>query len=1090
MASFQFRRGIAALSFMALSFAASAAGRGREDFTGSGRFSQMNATAGPAASQMEQSQIPDRYVSRGSDQAADNGKSSRSRSDSPEFSSRGRSESIHSDRAVTPVQPERTIPEIRTERSRGETVDRAPVIERPSSLDRYSSEKPERSLPPMRIERDLPSSSNRDSYTPSKSSRSDSSEMRDESSRRLAIDRAVTDSPSKSSSIGSSSDQERAIIRSRSSEDHSSRVGATIDPSRGSVSRDSDSSKRLRITRDDSSEKSSRSDEPTGRNVIRGGSSLTIEDRTDESAKSNSEKVTRGKGDDQSLRLRISPGEDPRKDPRSKYETGTGKPDFSDSKKQDAGSGGDVKKQDRTSGQGNRIGLIDDRDFQSKGNRKSVEDPTDREKKTESNPADKDRGNSGKDLGEKEPPKAIETPPAFDANPPEGKSDKDQAPIPQPTPKETPAPAPTPQPVPAETPKPAPAVTPAPTPDQPEPTSPPAVIETPDTGDASLRNKPAPVDDLVPGQKTTPVEPGSPEVTPAPAPIGKALPQPTPQEPAFQQPAAGGAPVSDNKPIAPVPPIGRRGNGAGELDVIDQTDNNRTNLNDPVTLQKRFDEIKKSDDQLREHFQDAERILTKDKDNASKEYSKEKQVIVSDQFKRQDEQRRELVRKFNEDESLRDKRRLVIGEDMLSGMDRQMWEDRRHGDHNRDRDGRDGRDRDHDSRDRDRHSDFRFSIDIDMNYRHSHGSGCGHYYYDHYWHDYPQTFVGFRDYGHFFFYEGIWHTYPVSHIHGPGCGHFNDGGHWLSYAGYHHVHYNGCGHYYWGACWHDYPIYHVHGPHCGHYFYDEDWHVFPNTHVHGQHCGHYYDGLIWHVNGYREYHHHGAGCGHYYHHNHWYSYPETYYSYRPRNDFYFFVNLGDYAVREVPVYVQQTEVRYVSTAVDNPPETVSVLEDTDPLSRAYADFANEDYFRAIVHFSDAISRDSNDGLNYLGRAQAYVAVGDYRAAYSDVIAGMERIPDWPDIKLNLTEIYADPDTFTKHLRFLEQWVEKHPTDYRAHFVLGYIYYFIQDYDRAKYELAFTLSSVKEHPQAMRLLDEIYERQAAAQDNDAAQQAGQ
>ena len=67
----------------------------------------------------------------------------------------------------------------------------------------------------------------------------------------------------------------------------------------------------------------------------------------------------------------------------------------------------------------------------------------------------------------------------------------------------------------------------------------------------------------------------------------------------------------------------------------------------------------------------------------------------------------------------------------------------------------------------------------------------------------------------------------------------------------------------------------------------------------------------------------------------------------------------------------------------------------------------------------------------------------------------------------------------EQLTALESWVAEHPQDFRAHFVLGYVYFFIQDYERSKYELVYTLANEPEHAQALRLLDEIYEREYEA-----------
>jgi uncharacterized protein HemY len=116
-------------------------------------------------------------------------------------------------------------------------------------------------------------------------------------------------------------------------------------------------------------------------------------------------------------------------------------------------------------------------------------------------------------------------------------------------------------------------------------------------------------------------------------------------------------------------------------------------------------------------------------------------------------------------------------------------------------------------------------------------------------------------------------------------------------------------------------------------------------------------------------------------------------------------------------------------------------------------------------------------LLYLAQAQAFIAVGDYRSAYDNILDGLDIVPDWLDVELNLTEIYGDPEEFSSHLRTLEEWVEKHPTDYRSHFTLAYVYYFLQEFDLARRELVYALANDRDHEHANRMMAEIRERQA-------------
>lgn len=384
-----------------------------------------------------------------------------------------------------------------------------------------------------------------------------------------------------------------------------------------------------------------------------------------------------------------------------------------------------------------------------------------------------------------------------------------------------------------------------------------------------------------------------------------------------------------------------------------------------------------------------------------------------------------------------------------------------------DRDGRGGRDRD-DYRYSDNHR--RHRIDIDVHHSHRHGSGCGHYHYKNSWHDWPSHHVHTTHCGHHY-WGGSYFSFGLGHVHGVGCGHFYDGGFWLSFGGYNHRHYAGCGHYYYSNFWHNYPVYHTHFDGCGHYYYNNYWHDFAHTHVHGHDCGHFYDGVRWYVNGYSS-HTHYDGCGHHYWGNRWNTYPRVYYrSWRPQS-FYFFVNLGDYETRSVPNYVQTVQTRYA-------PEPYYIDEATDPLSEGYDAFATKDYYNAVVHFNDAIKQTPDDGLLYFARAQANIGIDDYKSSYDDIIAGMELIPDWGRVKFNMIELYSDPEEFTKQLQKIEDWVEKYPRDFRSHFVLGYVYFFIQEYDLAKSELVYALAYEPEHAQAKRLIEDIYAAQAEA-----------
>ncbi|MDQ8202484.1 hypothetical protein QEH54_05630 [Pelagicoccus sp. SDUM812003] len=380
----------------------------------------------------------------------------------------------------------------------------------------------------------------------------------------------------------------------------------------------------------------------------------------------------------------------------------------------------------------------------------------------------------------------------------------------------------------------------------------------------------------------------------------------------------------------------------------------------------------------------------------------------------------------------------------------------------------------HSSRERYDRARRHFSHHHDHNskksFHHRHGHGCGHHYFDGRWHDFPRTHRHHAHCGHSLV-NGIWISFTLGHIHGPGCGHFQDGGIWLSYSGSRHRHHIGCGHYFYDGYWHNRPRYHHHHEHCGHYFYDGRWNDFPQRHYHSETCGHVYDGSSWLVvNG--DGHVHGNDCGHYYVSGRWFTYPRSYYRIGQSDSLFFFIDLGDYRNRHFPDWA------YDEFLAGGSP--VDIFYSKTPISQAYVSFAQNRYYDSIMHFKRAIIADPDNGLLYLARAQAYIAIGDYREAFDDLKKGMEIIPGWVDLRLSLSEIYSDSDSFARHANELEEWVERYPRDFKAHFVLGYVYFFNQNYEEAKNELLYALSWDDELEPAHAMMDNILRYEAEAE----------
>ncbi len=196
----------------------------------------------------------------------------------------------------------------------------------------------------------------------------------------------------------------------------------------------------------------------------------------------------------------------------------------------------------------------------------------------------------------------------------------------------------------------------------------------------------------------------------------------------------------------------------------------------------------------------------------------------------------------------------------------------------------------------------------------------------------------------------------------------------------------------------------------------------------------------------------------------WLEYPKSYYTMNRPDSLFFFIDLGSYSNRNMDSWAYDAFVGR-GRAID-------IFRSSAPLAQGYASFAKSRYYDALIRFREAARRDPDNALVYFAKAQAQIAVKDYRAAFEDIQRGMELYPEWADIYLNLTEIYSKREDLTEHTKQLQEWVERFPRDYKAHFVLGYFYYFQQDYDAAKNELLYALSWDEDLEAAHLLMDRI------------------
>ena len=260
------------------------------------------------------------------------------------------------------------------------------------------------------------------------------------------------------------------------------------------------------------------------------------------------------------------------------------------------------------------------------------------------------------------------------------------------------------------------------------------------------------------------------------------------------------------------------------------------------------------------------------------------------------------------------------------------------------------------------------------------------------------------------------------------------GGHW---GGAHH----GGGH--WGGGHHG--IGHIGG---GHHGGGVGIHLGGGHHgggigIHlggGHHGGHYYGGHVFghHLaHDYFSYGHHaplhfGFSAGP------WYGWYDD-----PHYDYY----VAPVVVQPV-VQAAKVPVQEVPAARPDVPASSSSADGVAYKRRAEAAFRAGNYREALRHANHAIVELPRDGKLYLLTAQALLAVGDYRSAAAAIHQGVSLLDaeEWGYVVKDFDRFYQG-DAFVRHIKQLDEYIEKNPQSAYAYFVRGYEYGFL-DYKEA------------------------------------------
>ena len=152
-------------------------------------------------------------------------------------------------------------------------------------------------------------------------------------------------------------------------------------------------------------------------------------------------------------------------------------------------------------------------------------------------------------------------------------------------------------------------------------------------------------------------------------------------------------------------------------------------------------------------------------------------------------------------------------------------------------------------------------------------------------------------------------------------------------------------------------------------------------------------------------------------------------------------------------------------------EAVSPSSPADAaVDAALGKFKAGDYAGALAGFDQALKISPKDSVIHEVRALSLFALGRYTEAAAALNAVLATAPgmDWT----TMSNVYGSVDSYTGHLRTLEEFCRTHPDDAAAHFVLGYHYLVGGHTDMAAAALRVVVAKQPGDVVAKRLLDAV------------------
>jgi Tetratricopeptide repeat len=142
-------------------------------------------------------------------------------------------------------------------------------------------------------------------------------------------------------------------------------------------------------------------------------------------------------------------------------------------------------------------------------------------------------------------------------------------------------------------------------------------------------------------------------------------------------------------------------------------------------------------------------------------------------------------------------------------------------------------------------------------------------------------------------------------------------------------------------------------------------------------------------------------------------------------------------------------------------------------------FAADEPGQALEHFRQAANANPENAQAHFLLAQTLFALGKYREAAAEIVAGLKRKPDWPTADFNPRELYGPRGAdHADDLDRLRQAVERNPDDPVLQYIYGYQLWFIGRRKEARALFERAIKEIADPTPIRRFLDIPEERMAA------------